>query len=326
MTTSEPQTKLASQAMLMRFVQGRWWRHAWLFSLAFVREFRTPTILFTVASLLVEGAFHMLLTVKTVDGYTDGHAFMAAMIWSMCFFLIAGISSLIAIFIIVIRAAGFARAYLRFPLAQIPVGPANERYKGQLKSASAEAMREVRSNKKQLVKTWIVCTIIALPAIFVVHASAVIAIGLTPEIVAQFGLSPDVLNLRQGAIYTTIVMLMIISNYSLTTLAVSVMLDRSVKEASIEALILAFTKSPALILTTIFCSVAMTIITTPYVIPLLLNPIKLQAQEVPTLSTYLWQIWQGVSSLILLPAGLAMMLETVRDSVVKPAVLEMTDK
>lgn len=110
---------------------------------------------------------------------------------------------------------------------------------------------------------------------------------------------------------------LLLSNYSITMLAVSTMLDRSVKETSIESLWLAITTSPVLSLVSLLVLVAVSVITTPYSMLAVLKP-ALQAKEVLSVTplSYVNEVWQGLSGLIVIPMGMAMLLEVVRDSVV----------
>jgi hypothetical protein len=325
MTASQNRTKLVAPAVLLRFLQGRWWRHAWFFSLAFLPHFKAPAILFTLASLLITGAISFFSSIKVIDGVADGNKAIPALIWSSTFLMVAGVLLIVTIFISTIRLAGFARAFLRFPLLQIPEkNAAIDRYRKQIKVFADEGMEQVRKQKGTLIKAWLISGAIALPAIFVLNSCVFMALGLTPEAIRQFNLSPEVVALQQGSFYMMLFMLAVLTNYSVTTLAVSVLLDRTARETSIEALILAFTTAPALIFVTVLSSVALTVVTTPYAIPAMFGP-PVKGFSTPSVLDYFWQIWQGATSIIVVPVGLAMMLETVRDCVVKP-VLETTEK
>lgn len=142
-------------------------------------------------------------------------------------------------------------------------------------------------------------------------------VGLRPEIVQAYNLGPEVLNLRQGGMIAMVIVGLCLSNYSITTLAVSSMLDRTVKETSIESLWLAITTSPALSVVSLLAFIAVTVITTPYAVVVLFKP-ALQATTILAVTplSYLSQIWQGLSGLIIIPMSTAMLCEVVRDCVV----------
>jgi hypothetical protein len=142
-------------------------------------------------------------------------------------------------------------------------------------------------------------------------------VGLSPETVQAYKLDPEVLNLRQGAMVVMAIVGLCLSNYSITTLAVSSMSDRTVKETSIESLWLAITTSPALSVVSLLAFIAVTVITTPYALVVPFKPALEASQNLAaTPVSYICEIWQGLSSLIIIPMSTAMLCEVVRDCVV----------
>ena len=301
-----------SKKTLARYFHAGWWKHAWQFSLAFVPIFKTPIILSTLAGIIWHICFSFLLPFRDVQSPIDGNVLIPTLIGTATGLIITGILLILSLFIGIVRLTGFTRAFLRCPLdLEVPVTST------QIKSYLEEGLKSVRHHKGLLAKSWLVSSIIMVPLIFVWCACSFIVVGLSPEVVKAYNLGPEVVPLRQGAMITMVIVGLIFSNYSITTLAVSSMLDRSVKETSIEALWLAITTSPALSLVSLIAYLVVMTTTTPYAVVALFNP-ALQISTVMTVTpvTYINEIWQGISGLIIIPVATAMLCEVVRDCVV----------
>ncbi len=310
--SNEKPSRWQSFAALKRFFRASWWRHTFAFALAFVRYFKAPVILSTLGSLLLTAGLQVLSSVKPgADNVMDGNKLFPALIGFSATSMIAGILMLIALFILVMRLAGFTRAYLKFPLNQIGAPD----YQKKIAQDLSQALETVRAHKGTLVKAWLTSTVIMIPLLFVWCACSAIVTGLTPEVIAQLQMPPEpVNNLKTGAGVALLVVGLILSNYSMAVLAMSTMLSKSVKEVTIDSLWLSIIASPALTIVSLLVSIAVYVITTPYAVPLLFQP-------APTTLTidfmsYAWQIWQGLSSLIVIPMSVAMLCEVLRDSVV----------
>lgn len=301
-----------SKKALGRFFVAAWWRHAWQFSLAFLPIFKTPIILSTLAGIIWHICVSFLLPFRDVQGPIDGNLLIPTLIGSAAGLLITGILLILSLFIGLVRLTAFTRAFLRCPLdLEGTVTSA------QIKTFLDEGLKSVRHHKGLLAKSWLVSSIIMVPLMFVWCACSFIVVGLSSEVVEAYNLGAEVVPLRQGAMVALVIVGLILSNYSITTLAVSSMLDRSVKETSIEALWLAITTSPALSLVSLFAFFAVTAITTPYAVMALFIP-ALQSSTAMTVTplTYVSEIWQGISGLIIIPVATAMLCEVVRDCVV----------
>ncbi|MDP3510478.1 MAG: hypothetical protein Q8T09_21090 [Candidatus Melainabacteria bacterium] len=303
---------LVSKKTLARFFHPGWWKHAWKFSLAFVPIFKTPIILSTLAGIIWHICISCLLPFKDVQGPIDGNLLIPTLIGSAAGLIITGILLILSLFIGVVRLSGFTRAFLRCPLnLEVPVTSV------QIKSYLDEGLKSVRHHKGLLAKSWLVCSIIMVPLIFVWCACFCIVVGLNQDVVKAYNLGAEVISVRQGAMVTLVIIGIILSNYSITTLAVSSMLDRSVKETSIEALWLSFTTSPALSLVSLIAYLIVMATTTPYALMALFNPaLQISTALTVTALTYISEIWQGVSGLIIVPVATAMLCEVVRDCVV----------
>lgn len=252
------------------------------------------------------------LTVLKVDGVIDGNVLIPTLIGFATGMIITGILLILSLFIGLVRLTGFTRAFLRCPLDL-----EDRTTTAQIKTYLDEGLTAIRHHKSFLAKSWLVSSIIMMPLIFVWCACSFIVVGLRPEIVQAYNLGPEVLNLRQGGMIAMVIVGLCLSNYSITTLAVSSMLDRTVKETSIESLWLAITTSPALSVVSLLAFIAVTVITTPYAVVVLFKP-ALQATTILAVTplSYLSQIWQGLSGLIIIPMSTAMLCEVVRDCVV----------
>lgn len=304
---------IVSKKALARFFHAGWWKHTWHFALAFVPIFKTPIILSTLAGIIWHVCISFLLPFRDITGPIDGNVLISTLIGFASGMIITGILLLLALFIGLVRLTGFTRAFLRCPLDLEDRTTAS-----QIKNYLDEGLTAVRHHKAFLAKSWLVSSIIMMPLIFVWYACFFIVLGLSPEIVQTYNLGPEVLNLRQGAIVFMVIVGLCLSNYSITTLAVSSMSDRTVKETSIEALWLAITTSPALSVVSLLAFIAVTVITTPYAVVVLFKP-ALQATTTAisvTPLSYICEIWQGLSGLIIIPISTAMLCEVVRDCVV----------
>ena len=280
-------------------------------TLAFLPSFKTPIILATVGSLLMIACFHALTLIKPGgDGVINGNIMAPILIGAAAGMMITGILLLLSLSLGTLRLAGFVRAFLRCPQKTMEAD-----YQNQVKVYLIEGLSAVRSHKAYLVKAWLVSTVIMIPLLFVWCACSLIIAGLSPEMIEQYKFPAEVVPLRQGAIIAAAIVGILISNYSITTLAVSVMLDRSVKETSIEALWLAITTSPALTLISLLSFVAVTVLTTPGAALSLLHPVTEKVLQITPLS-YVSELWQGISGVILIPICTAMLCEVVRDCVV----------
>ncbi|MFA7341155.1 MAG: hypothetical protein WC028_30510 [Candidatus Obscuribacterales bacterium] len=302
---------IVSKKALARFFHAGWWKHTWHFAVAFVPIFKTPTILSTLAGIIMTASLGSL-TVLKVDGVIDGNVLIPTLIGFATGMIITGILLILSLFIGLVRLTGFTRAFLRCPLDL-----EDRTTTAQIKTYLDEGLTAIRHHKSFLAKSWLVSSFIMMPLIFVWCACSFIVVGLRPEIVQAYNLGPEVLNLRQGGMIAMVIVGLCLSNYSITTLAVSSMLDRTVKETSIESLWLAITTSPALSLVSLFAFFAVTAITTPYAVMALFIP-ALQSSTAMTVTplTYVSEIWQGISGLIIIPVATAMLCEVVRDCVV----------
>jgi len=292
-----------------------WWRHALAFTLAFSRYFRAPVILSTIGSLILVAAFHLLSSAQAgADGVMDGNKLMPALFGYMSGSVIAGIFMLIAIFIIVMRISGFIRAFLKFPGSEISAG--TEQYKKSIDLSLEDGLKTVRAHKGTLIKMWLTSTVIMIPLLFCWCACSFVVVGL-PAVAAQYQLpAASVNHLLQMAAIALAVIGLLLSNYSMAVLAMSTMLDKGVKEVTIDSLWLSIVASPALTLVSLAVSLATYIITTPYAVPLLFQPMAKNPTLAINYTTYLWQVWQGLSSMIVIPMSVAMLCEVLRDSVV----------
>lgn len=302
---------IVSKKALARFFHAGWWKHTWHFALAFTPIFKTPIILSTLAGIILTASLSSL-TVLKVDGVIDGNVLIPTLIGFATGMIITGILLILSLFVGLVRLTGFTRAFLRCPLDL-----EDRTTSAQIKTYLEEGLTAVRHHKAFLAKSWLVSSIIMMPLIFVWCACSFIVVGLSPEIVQAYNLGPEVLNLRQGAMVVMAIVGLCLSNYSITTLAVSSMSDRTVKETSIESLWLAITTSPALSVVSLLAFIAVTVITTPYAVVVLFKP-ALQATATISVTplSYICEIWQGLSGLFVIPISTAMLCEVVRDCVV----------
>jgi len=312
--SNDKPSRWQSFAALKRFFKASWWRHALAFALAFVRYFKTPVILSTIGSLFLVASFQIISSLKPgPDGSINGNEAIPTLFGYASCSIVAGIFMLIAIFMVVMRLAGFSRAFLKFPLQLI--GSAD--YKKQIDTQLAEGLATVKAHKVDLFKAWLVSTVIMIPMLFVWCSSSFVVAGLTPQMVDAMQLPPGPINaLRQGAVIALMVVGLILSNYSMAVLGMSTMINKTVKEVSIDGLWLSIIASPALTIVSLVVSAASCAITTPYAVPLLFQPAGQNAPIVLNYMSYAWQIWQGLTSLIVIPISVAMLLEVLRDSVV----------
>lgn len=301
-----------SKRALGRFFHAGWWKHTWKFAFVFIPIFKTPIILSTLAAIIMRTCFSFLSRYVNVQGPIDGNELIPTLIGSAAGLIITGILLILSLFIGIVRLTGFTRAFLRCPLDLEDTTSS-----AQIKSYLDEGLAAVRRHKAFLAKSWLVSSIIMLPLIFVWCACSFIVVGLSPEVVQAYNLGAEVVPLRQGSMIAMAVVGLLLSNYSITTLAVSSMSDRTVKETSIESLWLAITTSPALSLVSLFAFLAVTVITTPYAVVALLKP-ALQTTATLTITplSCFCEIWQGISGLIIIPMSAAMLCEVVRDCVV----------
>jgi hypothetical protein len=301
-----------SKRTLGRFFHAGWWKHTWKFALVFIPIFKTPIILSVLAAIIMRTCFSFLSRFINVQGPINGNELIPTLIGSAAGLIITGILLILALFIGIVRLTGFTRAFLRCPLDLEDTTSSV-----QIKSYLDEGLAAVRHHKAFLAKSWLVSSIIMLPLIFVWCACSFIVVGLNPDVIRTYNLGPEVLSLRQGSMIAMAIVGLLLSNYSITTLAVSSMSDRTVKETSIESLWLAITTSPALSLVSLFAFLAVTAITTPYAVVVLLKP-ALQSTITLTITplSSICEIWQGISGMIVIPMSTAMLCEVVRDCVV----------
>ncbi|MBP9094507.1 hypothetical protein KBI23_26040 [bacterium] len=302
---------LVSKKALARFFHVGWWKHTWKFALVFIPTFKTPIILSTLAGIIMHTCFSLLLRFKDVQGPIDGNELIPTLIGSAAGLIITGILLILSLCLGLIRLTGFTRAFLRCPLDLEDTTSS-----AQIKSYLDEGLAAVRHHKAFLAKSWLVSSIIMVPLIFVWCACSFVVVGLSPDVVKAYNLGPEVVPLRQGSMIAMAIVGLLLSNYSITTLAVSSMSDRTVRETSIEALWLAITTSPALSLVSISAFLAVTAITTPYAVVVLFKPALQSTTAITTAVSYICEIWQGISGLIIIPMSTAMLCEVVRDCVV----------
>lgn len=307
MDTAKPKISLfPGPRVFARFFNPNWWRHTVKFAWLYKKYLYLPTILSTTASLLATGVLTLMPQVEP-GSTVDASTYLPAMLTVMGMLIVAGILYLIVIFVGLVRLAAFCRAFLL-----CPAGADNQ----TIIDSHKEAVSSVAHHKGQLAKAWFVASVISIPMLFVLGAAALVAIFLDPQIIAQFGLGKDGSMARAGAMTVVVASYIVLSNYSMTTLAASVLLNRNLGATTRIALILAITASPGLILMTIFDGIFYTLLCTPDAIfqAMDMRAAAAAAMVKPGIQKYLLDIWQGLSSLIVFPVTAALLLEILRDS------------
>jgi hypothetical protein len=307
-TASQPKkiSLFPGPGVFLRFFSAGWWRHTLKFAWAFKKHLYLPAILSTVASLMLTSAL-VIMPTSAPGVAVEAAVYLPPLFLAGGLVIVSGTISLVAMILGVMRLAAFCRTYLR-----CPVGASNE----EMLASQAEAIDQVGHHKGHLVKVWLVATIIAIPLLFMLAAAAMVALFMSPEMIALFKLGSDGALVRNFAMLATVVLYVIISNYSITTLAASVLVDRDLGATTRIALLLALTASPGLTVITIVDMLLYTLICTPNAIfqSMDLKAASGMALSKPGLLDFILDIWQGASSLIVFPVTAALLLELLRDA------------
>jgi hypothetical protein len=305
--------------VLKRFFSPLWWRHVLAFSWQFRRYLLAPALFFLLFSMIETPTMTMLKGIHAgSDGITDAGPLISKLLIAMVGFSSAGILFLLGMFLGVLRLTAFTRAYLFCPLPLTVAAMKEAAYKTHTETCQREAVEAMSKQKAYLARAWLIATLVMLPGIFIAClAGAMSVIWSAPDrTVLSFPLPPE---LHKLAIYPQIVASIagvMLNNYSVVTMAVTSMTNRTIGEATRQSMLLAFTTAPLMTAVSIFVLALTSLVTTPYEVANLLHPTG-QLSTPGTLPIAMaWEAWQVISGIMVYPIGTAFLTEVVRDLIV----------
>ena len=285
-----------------------------------------PAIIFLVAAFILTPTMDLLNSMKGLgDQVQEAGPLIGKLLMALVGLGAGGILSLIGMFIGVIKLTAFTRAYLICPLPTSEAAIKSESYKAEAQSLQSQAIQALAKQKGYLAKVWLLAGLIMLPLFFVFFASSFWATLLTlPDTSAM----PIPAEARKMAIWAQLIVaasMIIMSNYSIVTVAVSSMTNRPIGAAIRQTLLLGLTTAPLMTAVSAFVLLLSTVISTPYVVVTLLHPVG-QWSTPGTLPVALaWEVWQVASGIMLYPVCTALLIEVVRDCIEVQETVAMTE-
>jgi hypothetical protein len=305
--------------VLKRFFSPLWWQHAFIFSWQFRSHLILPAIFFLLFALIVVALKEVGYGLQGASNQpVDAGPFLAKLVGVVAGLAMSGIFFLCGMFLGVLKLSAFTRAFLLCPLPQNYAAMKDSAYQLQTHMCQTEAVEAMSKHKAYLGKAWLVATLVMLPGVFVAAVAACIAITLSAETGVPV---PD--EYRHLAIYPIIfasAVGILLNNYSVVTLAVTSLTNRTVGQATRQSLLLTLTTAPLMTVVSAFVLVLTTLVTTPYSIMGLLQPASQTATPDPLALAMAWQVWQVVTGILVYPLGTALVAEVVRDAIVEDAV------
>src|SRR5208283_3052903 len=173
----------------------------------------------------------------------------------------------------ILRLTAFTRAYLFCPMPSDKAGLKDAAYKINSEKYQREAVDAMSKQKAYLAQAWLVASLVMLPGLFIVFVAGFIALlwGSPDLSVIQVPIPAEIHKL---AIYPQIiaaVTFIMLNNYSVVTMAVTSMTNRTIGQATRQSLLLALTTAPLMTAVTIFVLVLTSLVTTPYEVADLIN-------------------------------------------------------
>lgn len=219
-----------------RYFSPGWWKHTVKFAWAFKKNLYLPVILSTVAAVMMTSA-RAIYPVTSSSEPVEAGPFLATMVAILALLLVSGLLLLVTLWLGLVRLAAFCRAFLRCPVGAEA---------STTTAIQEEALTAVAQHKGNLLKAWLVASVISVPLLFALAAAAMVSMFLSPEMIALFKLGNDGALVRNGAMLAFMALFIVLSNYSMTTLASSVLLNRNLGETTRLALLLGITTAPGL--------------------------------------------------------------------------------
>jgi len=299
-----------------RFCSLLWWQHTIAFSWLFKRYLLVPAILFILSAGLTVPAVNTLTAFNSMgDQVQEAGPFITKMLLVWGALAISGILSIVAMAISVFKLAAFSRAFLLYPL---PTGAAEmkgEQYKNLIQQYQKEAATEIARHKGYLTKSWLLAALIMLPLIIVFALSSFSCVVLTMPDTSAITIPAETRRMIFIPQILAAISLLIMSNYSVVTMAVTCMNNLSVGAATKRSLLLSITTSPLLSAVSIAAMILVTLITTPYVVASMVQP-SVQWMTPGSLPQALaWEFWQVLAGMIMYPLSTALLCEVVRDCI-----------
>jgi hypothetical protein len=274
-----------------------------------------PAIFFLLFGLITAPVLDVFEGMKAMENQVnEAGPFIAKMAATVAGLSLAGIFFIIGMFLGVLKLTAFTRAFLSCPLPTSAAAIKSAEYPAQVSIYQAEAVDAMSSHKAYLAKAWALAALVMVPMLIVVFICGCVYMALIAPPAPQFPIPAETRSLAvyfQGAMIAAMVL---INNYSVITLAVTSMTNRTIGEATTKSLLLTLTSAPLMTLVCIFVVVLSTTVTTPHEVVRLLHPTG-HLTPGPLPIAMAWEVWQVLSGVMMYPICTALLTEVVRDSI-----------
>jgi len=316
METETPTPPVAQNpGVLKRLFSPLWWQHAAAFSWHFRHQLLWPAIFFMIFGLITAAVLDSFEGMRGLQNQTvEAGPFIAKM-----FIIVVGLSAgavffLLGMFSGVLKLTAYTRAFLSCPLPSSAATLAQSTYREQAKACQSEAVAAMSHHKAYLAKALFLAGLAMLPGLFIVGVCSFAGILLSAPDMPGLPIPPEARSLALPCQIAVVAVLVMLNNYSVVTIAVTSMTNRTIGDATRKSLLLTLTSAPLLTLASIIVVVITTVITTPQELLSMLHPTgHLTPGPLPVAMA--WEVWQVLSSVMVFPICTALLTEVVRDPI-----------
>jgi hypothetical protein len=306
--------------VLSRFFSPAWWHHVFLFSWQFRRRLVLPSALFFVAAVIFTFVINLMMELNQKPGQEaiNANELLPKLLTGLAGLSLGGILFIVALSFLLVSLMTFTRAYLVFPL---PANVSETRaadYSAKIEQSFLSAAVDLKTHKGYLTKVLLLEALICLPLILTFCVTFLFSGVLAAPDTSSMTIPPEMRALALPVQITAAVLFVILSNYSVVSVAVAIMFERTVGKAITFSLLLGLTSALLMSVMTGVTTVLSTVLTTPYVAIGLFNANTAWATPGNIYQQLGWETWQVLAGFIVYPLCTAMLFEVVRDAVQTP--------
>ncbi|MBU6450272.1 MAG: hypothetical protein KGS72_00725 [Cyanobacteria bacterium REEB67] len=308
--------------VLARFFSPAWWHHVLLFSWQFRRRLVLPSALFFVAAIIFTFVLNLLQELNQKPGQEaiNANELLPKLLTGLAGLSAGGILFIVAFSFLLVSLMTFTRAFLVFPL---PANVAETRaadYSKKIEQAFLSAAVDLKAHQGYLTKVLLLEALICLPLILTFCATFLFSSVLLAPDTTSLTIPPEMRAMALPVQLVTAVIFVILSNYSVVSVAVAIMFERTVGKAIAFSLQLGLTSALLMSVMTGVTTALSTVLTTPYVAIGLFNANTAWATPGNLYQQLGWETWQVIAGFIVYPLCTAMLFEVVRDAVITAPV------
>jgi hypothetical protein len=271
--------------------------------------FLWPTLLSCLAGICITLSPLAMGDLGNSNGYVDAADFFPKLILFSILLMAGGLFALPACLIWAYKLVMLVRAYLSRQWQE------NGENISEIHAAMEEAGRLLKTHRGFLLKTGLVALLVSSPLSIGFSFASTMALCLTPEVLTQYNLPASYAQVRIIPIIISLILMIILSNYSIATLVVAAERLENVGATTREALLLCLKKTLPLTLATIIATGLYTLISTPYAITGMFSTSPQTLLTKDLINALGFELWQNLSGILIIPMGTLMLAEALRPAV-----------